>query len=76
MSSIFTLIVNMISIVSSWLKIKSTTTTIDTLEDIQKEKEILKNEIIRELNCDDADLHYIDRLYTKLRDLSKRENKL
>ena len=76
MSSIYTLITNIISIIASWFKIKSTTVIVDELKHLHKEKEVIKNEIIRELNNNDVDLHYVDRLYTRLRDISKQENKL
>lgn len=76
MSSIYTLITNIISIITSWFKIKSTTIVVDELKHLHKEKEVIKNEIIRELNNNDVDLHYVDRLYTRLRDISKQENKL
>lgn len=76
MSSIYTLITNIISIIASWFKIKSTTIVVDELKHLHKEKEVIKNEIIRELNNNDVDLHYVDRLYTRLRDISKQENKL
>lgn len=70
------LIKNIISLITEYFKYKTISYKDNTLENIIINIENTKNEIITELNKDNPNMHLIDRLYTKLRNLSERKTKL
>ena len=70
------LIKNIISLITEYFKYKTISHKDITLENIIIDIENTKNEIVTELNKDNPNMHLINRLYTKLRNLSKRKTRL
>ena len=70
------LIKNIISLITEYFKYKTISHKDITLENIIIDIEKTKNEIITELNKDNPNMHLINRLYTKLRNLSERKTRL
>ena len=70
------LIKNIILLITEYFKYKTISHKDITLENIIIDIENTKNEIITELNKDNPNMHLINRLYTKLRNLSERKTRL
>ena len=70
------LIKNIISLITEYFKYKTISHKDITLENIIIDIENTKNEIVTELNKDNPNMHLINRLYTRLRNLSERKTRL
>lgn len=73
---IINLIQSIVNTIANYFNFKTVSYRDNTIEYIDNQTEKLKDEIITELNKDNPNMHYIDRLYKQLSNFHSRKTKL
>lgn len=75
-SQISSLLSNLFKAISSFFAYKHISYKNESLKDIDRRREQIKNQIINELNSSNPDMFVVDRLYKQLAELNERKRNI